>query len=277
LSKIIQAANYVDIVEIVSLNLQVISSDFSIPPGRVIHAGASLCQERDEYVSVGFSPVIWLEALTSVSKIAERILDTYPDQRILNVALWSESNLEKTIFIASNEGQSSSFLKMKWHSFVHGSVVEIGSETHVTQSLDDVLNSNGETGPTSLLVLDLQGAELEVLKGAIDTLRETTAVFVEVALVEMYEGQPLLFDVHNFMNSKDFILVKHDLVPESMMGDALYVSKAHAETFNLTTLRVPKKSRHLYLTLLKLREDLIKIGIPIKFMRRPRGNTRKKM
>lgn len=253
----------------VSIDLKELSTSFLISPGRVIHAGASLCQERDEYSTVGFTPVIWFEALTSVSKVAEKILDSYPDQHIFNIALWSESNIEKTIFITSNQGQSSSFFRMKWHSFVHESVVQIGSEIHVTSTLDDVLTSKGETGPTSLLVLDLQGAELEVLKGAINTLRETTAVFVEVALVEMYEGQPLLSDIHKFMLDHNFVLVQHDLISESMMGDALYVSQNHANNHDFVPLHLPKASRHIYLKLLKLRADLIKMGVPAFMLKRP--------
>ena len=61
------------------IDLKNLSLDFSISPSRVIHAGASLCQERDEYATVGFSPVIWFEALTSVSDVAERVLESYPD------------------------------------------------------------------------------------------------------------------------------------------------------------------------------------------------------
>ena len=45
---------------------------------------------------------------------------------------------------------------MNWHSFVQESVIEIGSEAHITSTLVDIPNSKGETGPTSPLVLDLQ-------------------------------------------------------------------------------------------------------------------------
>jgi FkbM family methyltransferase len=254
------------------IGLTDVSTKFSIPPGRVIHAGASLCQERDEYELAGFSPIIWLEALSAVTEQSRALLKEYPGQDIHNVTLWSRSGLLKSLNVASNDGQSSSLYRMKLHRYVHSTVVESHVETHLTSTLDEFLTQLGISGTNSLLVLDLQGAELEVLRGSAKALRNTIAVFTEVALVEMDAGQPLFADVHSFMQLSDFVLVDHDLVPQSMMGDALYVSRAHAERFQLGELIPPKPTKHLYIKLLRIRQRLIRFGIPVSLLRRPFKN-----
>jgi FkbM family methyltransferase len=252
-----------------AVDLGILSNSFFVPAGKVIHAGASLCQERDEYLAAGFAPVIWLEALTSVSELGAANLLNYPGQSIHNVTLWSQSDQKKVIYESSNEGQSSSLLKMKWHKFVHSSVIEIGAETHLTTTLDDFLHSNDFFGPISLLVLDLQGVELQVLEGAQETLGMATAVVVEVALIEMYESQPLAANIHEFMSAHGFILVHHNLVSSSTMGDALYVSQIHAQRFDLSEIEFPRATKHAFLVMKKLREDLHRLGVPMKLMKRP--------
>ncbi len=57
------------------------------------------------------------------------------------------------------------------------------------------------------LKLDVQGAELEVLAGATRTLERVAAVEAEVSLVFLYESQPLLQDVTEFMRDNGFALV----------------------------------------------------------------------
>jgi hypothetical protein len=158
---------------------------------------------------------------------------------------------------------------MKWHKYVHSTVSESGSEFHTTITLDAFVGSQQTNGPWSLLVFDLQGAELEALQGSLQTLRESVAIYTEVALLEMYVGQPLFRDIHAFMSKNDFVLVCHDMDSSSTMGDALYVSRSHANQFGLQEIIPPIAKRHTYLYLLRLREVLVHLGVPQKFLRRP--------
>lgn len=251
------------------VNLSDISRMYSIAPGKVIHAGASYCQERDEYERSSFLPVIWLEALSSIATESRDILRAYPDQDVYNVTLWSENNVLKSIFVSSNQGESSSLFKFKWHKFVHSNVTEIGVESHLTTTLDSFLAINKLVGPYSLLVLDLQGAELHALQGSRETLNLTTAVYTEVALLEMYEDQPLFEHIHSFLVQNNFVLVHHDLDSSSTMGDALYVTQAHAEKFNLIKLAPPNADKHPYFYLLRIRDSLVRFGIPRGLLRNP--------
>jgi len=57
-----------------------------------------------------------------------------------------------------------------------------------------------------LLKIDVQGAELEVLRGAERLLGQVDEVYVECSLVEFYEGQPLLDDLVVHLATRGFRL-----------------------------------------------------------------------
>lgn len=71
--------------------------------------------------------------------------------------------------------------------------------------LDTVLSGRSLPRPT-LLKLDVQGFELEVLAGAERTLESIDAVLVEVAFERVYEGQPLFGDVHEQLVGRGWTL-----------------------------------------------------------------------
>ncbi len=55
-----------------------------------------------------------------------------------------------------------------------------------------------------LLKIDVQGFELEVLKGATDLLPNVDAVYVEASYVELYEGQALHEEIERFLIEAGF-------------------------------------------------------------------------
>lgn len=79
-------------------------------------------------------------------------------------------------------------------------VEEIGLET---RRLDDIPEAAG----CRLLKIDVQGGELDVLRGATGTLKEVLAVFIEVEFLDIYRGQPLFCSVHAFLEEQGFELL----------------------------------------------------------------------
>ena len=57
-----------------------------------------------------------------------------------------------------------------------------------------------------LLKIDVQGFELEVLKGATGLLPNLDAVYVEASYVELYEGQALHEEIERYLTDAGFIL-----------------------------------------------------------------------
>lgn len=72
-----------------------------------------------------------------------------------------------------------------------------------TQRLDTVLPDD----PVDFLKLDIQGAELLALQGAIGTLARTNVLHCEVEFAPIYAGQPLFGEVEAFLRPRGFALI----------------------------------------------------------------------
>lgn len=68
--------------------------------------------------------------------------------------------------------------------------------------LDTLLDCRSDI---DLMKVDAQGYELEILKGASNALKGTKAVILEVALIEINRGAPLMHEVIRFMHEIGFI------------------------------------------------------------------------
>jgi FkbM family methyltransferase len=75
-------------------------------------------------------------------------------------------------------------------------------------TLDELCRERGLKGPY-LVKIDVQGAELEVLAGAQEVLRETDAVVLEASLFQLLEGIPDFTQVVQRLN--DYGFVTYDL------------------------------------------------------------------
>lgn len=71
------------------------------------------------------------------------------------------------------------------------------------RTLDEVAAQHGMQ-PVSLLKLDVQGFEIEVLKGAERTLASVPWVLLEVSLTAYNEGSPLIDEVLTWMRARGF-------------------------------------------------------------------------
>lgn len=80
-----------------------------------------------------------------------------------------------------------------------------GFEATVPQvTIDDVLRQKGLHGPL-LIKVDVQGAELDVLRGGREALATAEAVVLEVSLFGFLKGTPQFYDVVQFMKERDFV------------------------------------------------------------------------
>ena len=82
---------------------------------------------------------------------------------------------------------------------------QVGIEEVRIAPLCDFLTNDMIEQP-SLLKIDVQGYELDVLGGSETCLDRFDVVYVEASFMELYQGQPLASDVIDALNEKGFRL-----------------------------------------------------------------------
>jgi FkbM family methyltransferase len=76
-----------------------------------------------------------------------------------------------------------------------------------SETIDNLLTLD-KIPPVDFLSLDTQGAELLILKGAVNSLKNrTVAIYCEVNFADVYLGAPLFGELDAFMKQNDFLLV----------------------------------------------------------------------
>jgi FkbM family methyltransferase len=167
----------------------------------IIHVGANTGQECDNYASYGLN-VLWIEPIPWVFKELKSAISSYPNQLALEYLVLDKDGEATTLHISNNEGASSSVMDLALHQDVWPSIhftrdIEIRSyklDTIIDREHISLTDYDG-------LVLDTQGSELLVLKGAQRALRNARMVKVEVADFEAYAGCPRPEQIADFLGT----------------------------------------------------------------------------
>ena len=85
--------------------------------------------------------------------------------------------------------------------------------------------------PASLLKIDVQGFELEVLQGCEDILERFSHLYIECSFIELYEGQALAHQVIAWLEQRNFVLSDiHNLYygknGKAVQGDFLFTHQS---------------------------------------------------
>ena len=84
----------------------------------------------------------------------------------------------------------------------------ISTETVDVTTVADLVQEHSVTPRRTLLKIDTQGFEDEVLAGAGDHVDEFAAIQLELSMVELYEGQSL-FDDHYALHARPRVPAAH--------------------------------------------------------------------
>lgn len=108
--------------------------------------------------------------------------------------------------LGSEEGREVTFFRMGTGSSImpEASNVARDAETLVTRRLDDLVAGAG-LSDNLFVKIDVQGAELEVLKGGEETLSRASMVQLEVALLPFNKGAPDFLEVVSFMDARSLV------------------------------------------------------------------------
>ena len=187
----------------------------------VVHIGAHYGEEIQEYVDNGIQKITVFEPLSeNFNVLSQRLQNVNADIQGYQVGLGSKKGTA-TMYLSSNEAQSSSILKPKEHLEHHPDVSFDGTEEVEVDVLDTF-----DIGEANFINIDVQGYELEVFKGGQKTLEQIDYVYCEVNRGEMYEGNPLIEELDEHLGEYGFERVETHW-PETWYkwGDALYIKK----------------------------------------------------
>jgi hypothetical protein len=101
----------------------------------------------------------------------------------------------------------------------------VGTQAVRLARLDSLRDDLRLTGERAFLKVDVQGYELEVLQGAVESLADVLAVECELSLAPLYEGQALFADLVEWLRAPGFVLVGLESVHfDARSGELLQVN-----------------------------------------------------
>jgi FkbM family methyltransferase len=184
----------------------------------ILHIGGHYGNVISDYQKYGVNNIVLFEPLyENFSILSENIKKTNANIIAHQVALGND-NKKVLMNVSDNEGQSSSVLNPKVHLTVHPEVSFIGTEEVEMKKLDDY-NYNDY----NMMVIDVQGYELEVFRGGVKTLENIDYIFCEVNRDEVYEGNAKIEEVDDFLLKQGFERVEVEWYYSQVFGDAFYI------------------------------------------------------
>ena len=176
---------------------------FQIPG--LVHVGAHTGQERARYALHGLK-VLWVEPIAEMFEELSANIAPYPEQRAIRELLTDRDGVEYDFSISSNKGASSSILPLAQHREMWPTVDYVEQRRLRGITLGTLFKREGiSTRDYQALVLDVQGAELMVLNGAGDLVREFRFVQAEAADFEIYKGGAQLKDLQEYLRRAGFV------------------------------------------------------------------------
>lgn len=172
----------------------------------LLHIGAHHGQEASFYERLDLS-VMWVEADPSSFSRLEQNIENYPKQTCKNFLASSSCAPSSEFHISSNEGESSSIFPLAGNDYWEG--LENVGVVYLPSMKIDCAIPNSEIEKYSYWVVDVQGAELEVLKGALDSLKFCHYLNLEVSQETFYIGGAHYIELKQYLENLGFFPIWH--------------------------------------------------------------------
>jgi FkbM family methyltransferase len=210
--------------EIMSLPSQIESTLLKISKG-VVHVGGHRGEEAKIYSDFGLR-VLWFEGLPEYFTILNDEISQYPKQKALNYFLSDSKESKVPFYLSNNDRNSSSFFR--FGTAMNQKDLAMDAKILVeTERLDGILSAESLV-PFNHLVIDVQGAELSVLKGAGNLISCFSTLKIEVSTRAVYEGAALYDEVATYLLAKGFFPLFN---PQSSHTDVFFINSGHRSLF----------------------------------------------
>jgi FkbM family methyltransferase len=202
---------------------------FKRTPRGVFQVGANSGQEIKGFIEQGIKTGILVEPLPNAYQELKKAVSSQPGFFAVNAVCTDVVGRTCNFYVSKEGGASSSLLKPSGVLVAHPEVsfdatpINLVSTTVDQIAVDFKANGDGDRiAPIDLLYLDTQGAELSVLKGANEFLKQVRYVFTEVSHGGLYENDVSHKELTEYLDSHGFSLV-FLYINKTRWGDALYV------------------------------------------------------
>jgi len=197
----------------------------------VIHIGAHHGEEIKDYAQSNIKNVIWFEAN---KKLMRHLFDNTSKYQNVKQEYFCEvlsdvDDLEVS-FNITNDPQASSILELGTVEKHYPHIKVIESQKLKTKSFKTFYESNNKTfnlKDFEFINLDVQGAELKVLKGFGHLLKDfqnIKCIYTEVNFEDLYKNVPLINEIDDYLSNFNFNRI-HTVNTQYNWGDALYLRK----------------------------------------------------
>jgi FkbM family methyltransferase len=167
-------------------------------------------------------------------EVLEQTARAKPAIRAVNLGLSSSAHSQTLYLNAQDTTNSLSPVASGGEKYQSWQTVNVGKEEVHLVPLDDWVGENG-AGPIDLIKLDLQGHELEALRGALRCLQTTVRlIYMEVEFVRIYQENCLYYEIEEFLRPLGFELYQlYNLTRgddgQLVCGDAIFISRERME------------------------------------------------
>ena len=190
----------------------------------VIHIGAHGAEELEKYISNDISSIIWVEAnYTLAGNLLNR---TFPHLGS-SVHFFAAHEIDgATVELnLSNNGESSSILQLGTHKTQHPHIHYVGKLSVPAWTIDTFMENKGfDKQKFNFANIDVQGAELLVLRGMKKQLNHLKYLYLEVNKDLLYENCALIQEIDEYLKDFGFTRTLTEMT-EYGWGDAFYVKE----------------------------------------------------
>jgi FkbM family methyltransferase len=170
----------------------------------LIHIGANYGQERRYYWLLGLD-VVWVEPIREIYEALVDNLLRYPRQRAVSALLSERAGEAVTLRISHNHGESSSILPSQDHAVIFPDVSYGEERAFTTETFADLVAREAiPLDAYQALTLDVEGAELLILKGGRELLGGFRYIKCEVADFPARTGGPTVEELDAFLREQGF-------------------------------------------------------------------------
>lgn len=190
---------------------------WKVSPKSVLHIGAHLAEEFSSYENLGWKKVFWVEAQKELAqKLKSKLEGT--SHEVIQAAIWDIDDLELKLKVTNNS-QSTSLLELGTHKSDYPEISVSRVETVRTSRVDSLFSM--KTIP-DFINLDIQGAEIQALRGFGKLLQNVKYIYCEVNKKEVYVGCAVIDEIDGYLSEFGFSRVITKWVPFKGWGDAYY-------------------------------------------------------